>query len=88
MRIAALIIIATGTAIAVSRNAPVRWTWGGAVPVAVSLFWGTLGSPLAAADLGDCQNPASPVATWRALEAVVVLISLAIVALVLKAVPG
>jgi membrane protease YdiL (CAAX protease family) len=88
MRIAALIILATGTAIAVSRNAPVRWTWAGAVPVAVSLFWGSLGSPLAAADLGDCQNPASPVATWRALEAVVVLISLAIVALVLKAAPG
>jgi membrane protease YdiL (CAAX protease family) len=88
MRIAALIIIATGTAIAVSRNAPVRWTWAGAVPVAVSLFWGTLGSPVAAADLGDCENPASPVATWRAIEAVVVLISLAIVALVLKAVPG
>jgi membrane protease YdiL (CAAX protease family) len=87
-RIAALIIIATGTAIAVSRKAPVRWTWAGAVPVAVSLFWGTLGSPVAAADLGDCENPASPVATWRALEAVVVLVSLAIVALVLKAVPG
>ena len=87
-RIAALIIIATGTAIAVSRDAPVRWTWAGAVPVAVSLFWGTLGSPVAAANLGDCENPASPVATWRALEAIVVLISLAIVALVLKAVPG
>ncbi len=87
-RIAALIIIATGTAIAVSRDAPVRWTWAGAVPVAVSLFWGTLGSPVAAANLGDCANPASPVATWRALEAVVVLISLAIVTLVLKAVPG
>ncbi len=88
MRITALIILATGTAIAVSRNAPVRWTWAGALPVAVSLFWGTLASPLAAADLRDCQNPASPVATWRALEAVVVLVSLAIVALVLKAVPG
>jgi membrane protease YdiL (CAAX protease family) len=87
-RIAALIILATGTAIAVSRNAPVRWTWASAVPVAVSLFWGTLGSPVAAANLGDCENPASPVATWRALEAVVVLISLAIVALVVKAVPG
>ena len=88
LRITALIILATGTAIAVSRNAPVRWTWGGALPVAVSLFWGTLASPPAAADLGDCQNPGSPVATWRALEAVIVLISLVVVALVLKAVPG
>ena len=34
---------------------------------------------LAAAGLGsDCANPASPVATWRALEAVVVLVALAI----------
>ena len=87
-RIAVLIIVATGAAIAVSRNAPVRWTWAGAVPVAVSLFWGTLAAPVAAADLGDCADPASPVATWRALEAVVVLVSLAIVALVLRAVPA
>lgn len=88
IRITVLIVLATGAAIAVSRDAPVRWTWAGAVPIAVSLFWGTLGTPLAAADLGDCANPASPVATWRALEAVVVLVSLAIVALVLRAAPG
>jgi membrane protease YdiL (CAAX protease family) len=88
IRITVLIVLATGAAVAVSRDAPVRWTWAGAVPVAVSLFWGTLGAPLAAADLGDCANPASPVATWRALEAVVVLVSLAIVALVLRAVPA
>ena len=86
VRLPVLIVLATGAGIAVSRDAPVRWTWAGAVPVAVSLFWGTLAAPVAAADLGDCADPASPVATWRALEAIVVLVSLAIVALVLRAV--
>jgi membrane protease YdiL (CAAX protease family) len=87
-RLPMLLVLATGTAIAVTRDAPVRWTWAGAVPVAVSLFWGTLAAPLAASQLGDCENPASPVATWRALEAVVVLVALAIVAVVLRAVPA
>ena len=57
------------------------------MPVAVSLFWGTLAAPQVAG-LVECENPASPVATWRALEAVVVLVSLAIVTLVLRAVPA
>jgi membrane protease YdiL (CAAX protease family) len=87
-RLPLLLVLAVGTAIAVGRDAPVRWTWAGAVPVAVSLFWGTLSAPVIATDLGSCADPASPVATWRALEAVVVLVSLTIVALVLRAVPA
>jgi membrane protease YdiL (CAAX protease family) len=87
-RLSVLILLGTGTAIAVRRDAPVRWTWAAALPVAVSLFWGTFAAPVAAAGLGDCPNPASPVATWRALEAVVVLVALAAVALVLRAGPA
>ena len=87
-RFAILFMLVAGTAIALSRNAPVRWTWAGAVPVAVSLFWGTFATPVAGPDLVDCEDPASPVAVWRLLEAVVVLLSLTAVALVLRAVPG
>jgi membrane protease YdiL (CAAX protease family) len=87
-RLAVFVVLAAGTAIAVQRDAPVRWTWAGALPIAISLFWGTLPAPVAATDLGDCQNPASPVATWRALEAVVVLVALAAVALGLRAAPS
>jgi membrane protease YdiL (CAAX protease family) len=87
LRLPLLVVLAVGAAVAVAREAPVRWTWAGAVPVAVSLFWGTLAAPLVSG-LGDCENPASPVATWRALEAVVVLVALTIVALALRAVPG
>ena len=83
-----LLVLAVGTAIAIRREAPVRWTWAGSVPVAVSLLWGTLAAPVVAAGLGDCETPASPVATWRALGAVVVLVALAIVALALRAVPA
>lgn len=87
-RLPVVVILAVGTAIAVSRDAPVRWTWAGAVPVAVSLFWGALAPPAVATDLADCEDPTSPVATWRALEAAVVLVALAVVALVLRAMPG
>jgi len=87
LRLPLLLVLAIGAGVAVARDAPVRWTWAGAVPVAVSLFWGTLAAPQVAG-LAECANPASPVATWRALEAVVVLVSLAIVALVLRAVPA
>ncbi|HET7167923.1 MAG TPA: CPBP family intramembrane glutamic endopeptidase [Candidatus Limnocylindrales bacterium] len=81
-------LVGVGAAVAVSRRAPVRWAWAAAVPVALSLFWGTLPAPAAAAGLGDCADPASPVATWRALEAVVVLLALAAAAVVLKATTG
>jgi membrane protease YdiL (CAAX protease family) len=88
LRITVLIVLAAGAAIAISRDAPVRWTWAGAVPVALSLFWGSLAAPLAAADGSDCTNPVSPVATWRAIEAVIVLAALAVLAVVLKASPA
>ncbi len=87
LRLPLLLVLAVGAGVAVARDAPVRWTWAGAVPVAVSLFWGTLAAPQVAG-VSECENPASPVATWRALEAVVVLVALAIVALLVRAVRG
>ena len=88
VRIPVLIAVAAGAGVAIARDAPVRWTWAAAVPVALGLVWGTLPAPEAALDGSDCANPASPVATWRALEAVVVLAALAALAFVLKASPG
>jgi hypothetical protein len=87
LRLPLLLVLAVGAGVAVARDAPVRWTWAGAVPVAVSLFWGTLSAPQVAG-VSECENPASPVATWRGLEAVVVLVALAIVALLVRAVRG
>ena len=83
-------MLAAGAAIAIWRDAPVRWAWAGAVPVALSLFWGgSRRAPnLAALDGSDCANPASPVATWRALEALVVLGALAGLAFILRATPA
>ena len=86
VRLAILVGLAAGAAIAIVRGAPVRWAWAAAVPVALSLFWGGLPAPAPAVDGSDCANPASPVATWRALEALVVLASLAGLAVVLN--PG
>ena len=48
-------------------------------------FWP---APLAAADGSDCANPMSPVATWRALEAIVVLATLGVLAATLRAPRG
>jgi len=88
VRITVLIVLVAGAAVAISRDAPVRWTWAGAVPVALSLFWGSLAAPAAALDGSDCANPASPVATWRAIEALIVLAALTVLAVVLKASPA
>ena len=85
LRIPVLVALAAGTAVAIARDAPVRWAWAGAVPVAVSLAWGVLPPPGIAGDGSDCANPASPVATWRIGEAVVVLAVLALLASVLHA---
>ena len=88
LRLAILVGLTAGAATAIVRDAPVRWAWAAAAPVAMSLLWGGLPAPSAAIDGSDCANPASPVATWRALEALVVLAALAALALILKATPG
>jgi len=88
LRLPVLVALGAGAAIAIARDAPVRWSWAAAVPVALSLTWGTLAAPLAAPDGSDCANPGSPVSTWRALEALVVLAALTALAVVLRASPG
>lgn len=85
LRVPVLVALVAGTAIGIARGAPVRWAWAAAVPVAVSLAWSVWPAPLAAADGSDCPNPASPVATWRLAEAVVVLATLAVLATVMHA---
>ena len=42
LRAVVLVVLAAGAAIAIWRDAPVRWAWAGAVPVALSLLWGGL----------------------------------------------
>jgi membrane protease YdiL (CAAX protease family) len=88
LRLAVLVGLAAGAAVALMRDAPVRWAWAAAIPVGLSLLWGGLPAPAAAFDGSDCANPASPVATWRALEALVVLAALAGIALILRATPA
>ena len=88
LRLAVLVALGAGTAVAIARDAPVRWAWAAAVPVGLGLVWGVLPAPTAALDGSDCANPASPVATRRALEAQVVLAALIVLAVVLKASSG
>jgi len=76
LRIPVLVALGAGAAVGMARAAPVRWAWAAAVPVAVSLAWSVWPAPLVALDGSDCANPASPVAIWRALEAIVVLATL------------
>jgi membrane protease YdiL (CAAX protease family) len=68
-----LAALVAGTAIAVGRHAPVRWAWAAGVPVAVGLTFGLVPSPDAQADPADCASPVSPIALWRAGEAILVL---------------
>lgn len=83
-----LVGVVAGAGIAIARDAPVRWVWAAAVPVALSLTFGGLPAPIAALDGSDCADPLSPVATWRAIEALVVVTALAILAVVLRATPA
>ena len=85
LRIPILIALVAGSVVAIARDAPVRWAWAAAVPVAIGLTWGLWPAPIGALDGSDCTNPSSPVATWRALEAIVVLGTLGALAGVLRA---
>ena len=81
----ALAALVAGTAVAMRRDAPVRWSWAATVPIAVSLTWGLLPSPDHSALAADCASPTSPVAMWRLAEAALVLGAAAVLALALRA---
>ena len=85
LRLPILVALIAGAAVASGREAPVRWAWAAAVPVAVNLAWGLWPAPTAALDGSDCASVTSPVAMWRLLESIVVLASLAAFAFALKA---
>lgn len=84
-RAVVMLLLLTGTVLAARRDAPVRWAWAAAVPVAVSLIFGGLLAPIVASDGSDCADPASPVASARALEAVVVLAVVVALSVALRA---
>jgi membrane protease YdiL (CAAX protease family) len=86
-RFVVLILLALGATVAVRREAPVRWAWAAALPVAVSLAWGQL--TFGAGSSGDtCADPASPLVVARVVEAVLVLAVLGTLAVVLGANAG
>jgi membrane protease YdiL (CAAX protease family) len=85
LRLIIAAVLIGGTGVAIGRDAPVRWAWAAAIPVAVSLAWGTWPMPIAATDGSDCPAIASPIAVWRAAEAVVVLGVVAALAMLLHA---
>ena len=77
LRLPVLLLLIGGTAVAIGRDAPVRWAWAATVPVATSLAWGVLLVPQARPGGLDCTDPLSPITVFRVAEAVVVLIVLA-----------
>ena len=79
------VLLVAGTAVAIGRNAPVRWAWAAAIPIALSLSWEAWPAPLPAAGGADCADPASAIAVWRAVQAVLVLGVLAVLAMLLGA---
>jgi len=85
LRIVVALILVAGTAVAIGRDAPVRWAWAAAIPVAIGLAWEAWPAPVPSASGADCADPASPVAVWRAVEALVVLGVLGVLALLLGA---
>jgi membrane protease YdiL (CAAX protease family) len=76
-----------GVAVAIRRDAPVRWAWAAPIPVAVSLCWGLLPVPSPSPSGADCASITSPTAVWRTAEAGVVIGTLAILAWALRTRP-
>jgi CAAX protease family protein len=76
-----------GSAVAIRRDAPVRWAWAAPIPVAVSLCWGLLPVPPVSPSGADCASITSPTAVWRTAEAGVVIGTLAILAWALRTRP-
>ncbi len=74
-----------GTIIAIGRAAPVRWAWAATVPVAVSLTFGLLPVPTEGSEVIVCASPTSPLALWRAGEALLVLGTAAVLGTALRA---
>jgi uncharacterized protein len=88
IRLAVLIALFAGTIVAIRRDAPVRWAWAAPVPVAISLSWGLIVPPVAAPGGADCASPLSPPAIWRLVEGGLVLGSVALLAVWLRATPA
>ena len=76
-----------GVAVAIRRDAPVRWAWAAPIPVAVSLCWGLLPVPAVSPSGTDCASITSPTAVWRTAEAGVVIGAVAILAWALRSRP-
>lgn len=85
LRLIIAVVLIAGTAVAIGRDAPVRWAWAAAIPVSISLAWGTWPMPVATGLGSDCAAIGSPTAVWRAAEAIIVLGVLAALAMLLHA---
>jgi membrane protease YdiL (CAAX protease family) len=79
-----LVVLILGLAVAVNRDAPVRWSWAAPIPVAASLSWGLIAAPTAGAGGIDCALLSSPPAVWRLAEAILVLAILGGLAMLLR----
>ena len=82
-----LAVLVGGVAVAIRRDAPVRWAWAAPIPVAVSLCWALLPVPPVSPSGADCASITSPTAVWRAAEAGVVIGALAVLAWALRVRP-
>jgi membrane protease YdiL (CAAX protease family) len=83
-----LAVLVGGVAVAIRRDAPVRWAWAAPIPVAVSLCWALLPVPPVSPSGADCASITSPTAVWRAAEAGVVIGTLAVLGWALRVRPA
>lgn len=80
LRLPLLAVLVAGTATARAGDHRRLPAWAATLPVAVSLVWGLVPLPLAATDGSTCASPLAPFATWRVVEAVLSLATLAALA--------
>lgn len=79
LRLPALAVLVVGFVVTWRIQRPELAAWAGTIPVAVSLTWGLIPLPPDATDGTTCASPLAPFATFRVVEAVLALGTLAIV---------
>ncbi|OGN81941.1 MAG: hypothetical protein A2X23_02870 [Chloroflexi bacterium GWC2_73_18] len=85
LALAAGLLLSLRSADAGRNGSSAAWAWGAALPLSLSLAWGTLGAPQPPPGVAGCADPLSPFALWRLAEAAIALGALALVARRLRA---
>ena len=78
-------VLVAGVAISISRRAPVAWSWAAVLPAATIAAMRDFGPRVSESNAGWCSVASAPPVVWSVGEAAVVVATIAILGVALKA---